>query len=204
MKKQILAAGFILATNLIFAQMSFGIKANAIYPTEKTSLKSIDETINTTINNNGKGYLGYNVGAFVKIKLGSTFFVMPEAYYTTFSKEYVINNNTTVKETTNRADVPVLLGLEVFKMLDVYAGPVAKYTLSTKNQWEDLKENGAKNFNLGYQMGVGLNVSNIIISLRYEGSFDDKQKEFINQNTNSSFKYDSGTSLLLAGVGINF
>ena len=45
MKKQILAAGFILATNLIFAQMSFGIKANAIYPTEKTSLKSIDETI---------------------------------------------------------------------------------------------------------------------------------------------------------------
>jgi hypothetical protein len=89
-------------------------------------------------------------------------------------------------------------------MLDVYAGPVAKYTLSTKNQWEDLKENGAKNFNLGYQMGVGLNVSNIIISLRYEGSFDDKQKEFINQNTNSSFKYDSGTSLLLAGVGINF
>lgn len=204
MKKQILAAGFILATNLIFAQMSFGIKANAIYPTEKTSLKSIDETINTTINNNGKGYLGYNVGAFVKIKLGSTFFVMPEAYYTTFSKEYVINNNTTVKETTNRADVPVLLGLEVFKMLDVYAGPVAKYTLSTKNQWEDLKENGAKNFNLGYQMGVGLNVSNIIISLRYEGSFDDKQTEFINQNTNSSFKYDSGTSLLLAGVGINF
>lgn len=129
---------------------------------------------------------------------------MPEAYYTTFSKEYVINNNTTVKETTNRADVPVLLGLEVFKMLDVYAGPVAKYTLSTKNQWEDLKENGAKNFNLGYQMGVGLNVSNIIISVRYEGSFNDKQKEFINQNTNSSFKYDSGTSLLLAGVGINF
>lgn len=69
MKKQIFITSFMLFANLSFAQMSFGIKANAIYPTEKSSLKSIDETINTTINNNGKGYLGYNVGAFVKIKL---------------------------------------------------------------------------------------------------------------------------------------
>ena len=89
-------------------------------------------------------------------------------------------------------------------MLGIYAGPVASYNLSTDNQWNDFKENATKNFTVGYQFGAQATISKLVLSARYEGAFSKDQREFIDNNTNTTIKYDSRPSLLIFGVGYNF
>jgi hypothetical protein len=89
-------------------------------------------------------------------------------------------------------------------MLGIYAGPVASYNLSTDNQWNDFKENATKDFTVGYQFGAQATISKLVFSARYEGAFSKDQREFIDNNTNTTVRYDSRPNLLMFGIGYNF
>ena len=89
-------------------------------------------------------------------------------------------------------------------MLGIYAGPVASYNLSTDNQWNDFKENATKDFTVGYQFGAQATISKLVFSARYEGAFSKDQREFIDNNTKTTVRYDSRPNLLMFGIGYNF
>lgn len=192
------------ASLMSFAQVSLGVKANLLYRSDSPSWTTIKNGTTTVFNEKGKNSVGYNFGLSAKIDTPLGIFLQPEIYYTTFKNKNTIDN-TTIEVKSNRVDVPVLVGYNILgKMLGIYAGPVASYNLSTDNQWNDFKENATKDFTVGYQFGAQATISKLVFSARYEGAFSKDQREFIDNNTNTTVRYDGRPNLLMFGIGYNF
>ena len=64
----------------------------------------------------------------------------------------------------------------------------------------------AKEFTVGYQIGVQSEIKKVILSARYEGAFSKDQRKFINDVAGSSqeINYDNRSSLFLLGLGYKF
>lgn len=202
--KKIISTALVSASLMSFAQVSLGVKANLLYRSDSPSWTTIKNGINDVTK--GKNSVGYNFGLSAKIDTPLGIFLQPELYYTTFKNEFTDPvTNTTIKAKSNRVDLPVLVGYNILgKMLGIYAGPVASYNLSTDNQWNDFKENATKDFTVGYQFGAQATISKLVFSARYEGAFSKDQREFIDNNTNTTVRYDGRPNLLMFGIGYNF
>jgi hypothetical protein len=115
------------------------------------------------------GRMGYHIGGFIRMG-GNMFFIQPEVLYTNTGGEIEERTGTgtvTYEASFNRVDVPVMLGLRFAEFFRIQAGPVASFLLSS-----DLEGNPDVNFNsttIGYQAGIGLDIANLIIDLKYEG-----------------------------------
>lgn len=202
--KKIISTALVSASLMSFAQVNLGIKANLLYRSDSPSWTTIKNGTTTVFNEKGKNSVGYNFGLSAKIDTPLGIFLQPEIYYTTFKNKNTIDN-TTIEVKSNRVDVPVLVGYNILgKMLGIYAGPVASYNLSTDNQWNDFKENATKDFTVGYQFGAQATISKLVFSARYEGAFSKDQREFIDNNTNTTVRYDGRPNLLMFGIGYNF
>ncbi|MGZ5211805.1 MAG: outer membrane beta-barrel protein, partial [Kaistella sp.] len=71
-------------------------------------------------------------------------------------------------------------------------------------QFDDFRENAKNDFTVGYQFGAQVQLKKFIINGRYEGAFTDDQRDFINNNTNQTIRYDSRPSMLILGLGYQF
>ena len=202
--KKIISTALVSASLMSFAQVNLGVKANLLYRSDSPSWTTIKNGTTTVYNEKGKNSVGYNFGLSAKIDTPLGIFLQPEIYYTTFKNKNTVDN-TTIEVKSNRVDVPVLVGYNILgKMLGIYAGPVASYNLSTDNQWNDFKENATKDFTVGYQFGAQATISKLVFSARYEGAFSKDQREFIDNNTNTTVRYDGRPNLLMFGIGYNF
>lgn len=202
--EKIISTALVSASLMSFAQVSLGVKANLLYRSDSPSWTTIKNGTTTVFNEKGKNSVGYNFGLSAKIDTPLGIFLQPEIYYTTFKNKNTVDN-TTIEVKSNRVDVPVLVGYNILgKMLGIYAGPVASYNLSTDNQWNDFKENATKDFTVGYQFGAQATISKLVFSARYEGAFSKDQREFIDNNTNTTVRYDGRPNLLMFGIGYNF
>lgn len=188
------------------AQISVSGKAHLLFPTSSASWKSISGSATEAYEKAGKNNVGFNVGLSVRANLPTALFLMPELYYTTFKNEITDPvTNTAIEAKSNRVDLPVLVGYNLLgETLGIYAGPVASYNLSTDNQYADFKENAAKEFTVGYQLGAQAKISSYIVSARYEGSFSKDQRDFISSSTKQNIRYDNRPSLFMAGIGYQF
>lgn len=189
-----------------FAQVKLSAKTNLLFKTDKPTWESIKGSAVTAYNESGKNNVGFNVGLSAKVNLPASLFLMPEIYYTTFKTDFEVPNaNTNIEVKSNRVDLPVLLGYNVLgDNLGLFIGPVASYNLSKDNQFNDFKENATKEFTLGYQFGAQVQIQKLIINGRYEGAFTKDQRDFINNNTNETIRYDSRPSLFMVGLGYQF
>lgn len=189
-----------------FAQVKLSAKTNLLFKTDKPTWESIKGSAVTAYNESGKNNVGYNVGLSAKVNLPASLFLMPEIYYTTFKTDFEVpNTNTNIEVKSNRVDLPVLLGYNVLgDNLGLFIGPVASYNLSKDNQFNDFKENATKEFTLGYQFGAQVQIQKLIINGRYEGAFTKDQRDFINNNTNETIRYDSRPRLFMVGLGYQF
>lgn len=189
------------------AQVSVSGKANLLFPTSSSKWKDISASATNAYENGGKNNVGFNFGLSAKVSLPGSFFIMPEAYYTTFKTEYTDStSNTTLEAKSNRVDVPVLLGYNLLgESLGAFIGAVASYNLSTDNQYNDFKENAKNNFTVGYQLGAQLQFRKMIVNARYEGAITEDQREFIdNSGTVQTIRYDNRPSLFIVGLGYKF
>ncbi len=204
--KKIISTALVSASLMSFAQVSLGVKANLLYRSDSPTWSNVQDGITNVYNDRGKNSVGFNFGLSAKINTPFGIFLQPELYYTTFKNEFTDpTTNTTIKAKSNRVDLPVLVGYNILgKMLGIYAGPVASYNLSTDNQWNDFKENATKDFTVGYQFGAQATISKLVFSAKYEGAFSKDQREFIDNNTNTTVRYDSRPNLLMFGIGYNF
>ena len=189
-----------------FAQVKLSAKTNLLFKTDKPTWESIKGSAVTAYNESGKNNVGFNVGLSAKVNLPASLFLMPEIYYTTFKTDFEVpNTNTNIEVKSNRVDLPVLLGYNVLgDNLGLFIGPVASYNLSKDNQFNDFKENATKEFTLGYQFGAQVQIQKLIINGRYEGAFTKDQRDFINNNTNETIRYDSRPRLFMVGLGYQF
>lgn len=203
---KILSIALLGATVFASAQVKLSGRANLLFKTDKPTWENISNTATGVYNESGKNNAGFNFGLSAKVNLPLSLFLMPEIYYTTLKSEFTEPiSNTTLEVKSNRVDVPVLLGYNVLgDTFGVFAGPVASYNLSTDNQFNDFKENAKNEFTVGYQFGAQVQLQKFIINGRYEGAFTDDQRDFINNNTNQTIRYDSRPSMLILGLGYQF
>ncbi|MCX8534526.1 outer membrane beta-barrel protein [Chryseobacterium luquanense] len=211
--KKIISAALIGFSVFASAQISLAAKANVAIPTSSASWKNFKTAASNTVEQNGKNITGFNVGLSLKIDLPTALYLMPEIYYTNFSNEVTVQNDvnaaqTTIKAKNSRVDIPVLVGVNVLgNLLSAYAGPVGSFNLAKSDNFDNFVQKvDAKEFTVGYQLGVQSEIKKIILSARYEGAFSKDQRKFINTVAGSSqeIDYDNRSSLFLLGLGYKF
>lgn len=105
MKKLFLLGFSLVALNTYAQNSSFGIKVGGVFNADDGVVK----TLNDTYEDHGKGSVGFQAGAMVRIKAGG-FFVQPELLYTSFKNEYDTPDGNSFEVGKRRMDVPVNLG----------------------------------------------------------------------------------------------
>jgi opacity protein-like surface antigen len=131
----------------------FGIKGGMNYNSNGQYFKDAEAIWGDPKNN-----LGYHLGIFGKINAGPVF-LRPEINYTNIKSEINL-----VQLETQRLDAPVLVGINLLgPLVSVFAGPSFHYYIE-----DELRDFEFDKFNAGYQFGVGLNLGNVGLDLRYE------------------------------------
>ncbi|WP_265426560.1 outer membrane beta-barrel protein [Chryseobacterium sp. YIM B08800] len=211
--KKLISAALIGFSVFASAQISLAAKANAVIPTSSASWKNLKSAATNAVEQKGKNITGFNVGLSLKIDLPTALYLMPEIYYTNFSNEVTVQNDvnaaqTTIKAKNSRVDIPVLVGVNVLgNLLSAYAGPVGSFNLAKSDDFDNfIQKVDAKEFTVGYQLGVQSEIKKLILSARYEGAFSKDQRKFINNVAGSSqeINYDNRSSLFLLGLGYKF
>ena len=151
----------------------------------------------------------YNGGVYGRLKIKLIgIFVQPELVYNTrgYNFDITANGKTyNIKQQAYYLDVPVLVGLKMFKFLRVYAGPNFQYLL--KNEITgvddvvalaiDLKKTDMKKANTGLQIGFGLDLSKFRVDVKYDFNPTDMGSPFSYQNQVQSIK----TSMVTIQLG---
>jgi len=147
----------------------------------------------------------YNGGVYGRLKIKLIgIFVQPELVYNTrgYNFDITANGKTyNIKQQAYYIDVPVLVGLKMFKFLRVYAGPNFQYLLKNEitgiDDIVDFKKTDMKKANTGVQIGLGLDLSKFRVDLKYDFNPTDMGSPFSYQNQAQSIK----TSMVTIQLG---
>jgi len=164
----------------------FGIKGGLNYNSNGQYFKNAE-----AIWGDPRENMGYHLGIFGKINAGPVF-IRPEVNYTNLTSE--INQ---VKLTTQRLDAPLLVGINLLgQVVSVFAGPSLHYYIN-----DDLRSFDYDKYNTGFQVGVGLNLGNLGLDLRYERILDGQTIDIDNVLTGSGdFRFQQ----LMLGLSLKF
>lgn len=172
----------------------FGVKAGANLSNLRGDAVYNSADPSVRIGNADTHLTGFVAGAFAR--LGSSLFIQPELLlsqkggtYNVF-RDGVSNEDNQVDVRFTNLDVPVLVGIRIGDVLRLNAGPIASLRMSENGGLRRaLNEVGAtsvednfKRATLGYQAGVGFDIGNLSLDLRYEGNFTN----IVDVNTDSS------------------
>ncbi|TDI69624.1 MAG: PorT family protein [Bacteroidetes bacterium] len=197
MKKAILTIMALLMINVIYGQFTLG-------PRVGFSSSSIDFdpfTIGGETISSGNATTGFHAGIFSRITLGFLY-IQPEALFTQSGGEIQLDDGVLndIREIEfNKLDFPVMLGTRFLKVLRVQAGPTLSLLLDAKvaGLEEEIKS-GYKDATIGYQAGVGLDLWNLVLDLKYEGNlstFGDELFGFATDQTNNQWILSVGFKL---------
>ena len=149
----------------------------------------------------------YNGGVYgrFKIKLIGVF-VQPELVYNTRGYNFnitepITNTTINIKQQAYYIDMPVLVGLKMFKFLRVYAGPNFQYLLKNEITGIDnivtFQKNDMKKANTGVQIGFGLDLSKFRVDVKYDFNPTDMGSPFSYQGKEQLIK----TSMVTIQLG---
>jgi opacity protein-like surface antigen len=191
--KTILKTGLLVFVLTLFYQQAnaqsgagFGIKGGLNFNSNGQYFKDAQAIWGDPLNN-----MGFNLGAFGKLPLGPVY-LRPELVYTHLKSEINRDNFT-----TQRLDAPVLVGINLLgPFLSVFAGPSFHYYLE-----DELRDFDFSKFNAGYQFGVGVNLGNVGVDLRYERVLSGQTVNIDNVITGSGdFRFQQ----LILGMSVKF
>lgn len=123
----------------------------------------------------GDSKYSYHGGVFARIKI-TGFYIQPEAYFNSVNGEYTDatdpNDVKTLEFNQNKIDMPILFGWKMGPFR-VNAGPVASFNLGDEIDFDD-SVSEYKSAVFAYQAGIGLDISKLIVDLRYEGNLSNQ------------------------------
>ena len=202
MRKSLLIAVFALIGITAFAQKDsgFGIKAGLNYNQNgDLSFKQV-ESAGADLIAGSDGKVGYHVGFYGKLDMPKIY-IRPELIFTKTKSSYDVEGGTNDYD-VSKLDLPVLLGYKIIGPLHIFAGPAFQYTLN--NDLEDVELDDVKNdFTIGAHFGVGVNLGNIGLDVRYERGFSENEAEIIGNNiADISGRVDSRPSQIIFGLSL--
>ena len=170
MKKFILVLATLTFSIAAYSQgFEIGIKGG-VNITAAGAVKDLVPGVDIASKNN------YNGGVYGRLKIKLIgIFVQPELVYNTRGYNFNITANGityNIKQQAYYLDVPVLVGLKVFKFLRVYAGPNFQYLLKNEITGIDnivsFQKTDMKKANTGVQIGFGLDLSKFRLDVKYD------------------------------------
>ena len=166
---------FTLTALLFFIGLSAKAQIFTIGPKFGVSNTTLSIKDNTSEFESGDARYSYHGGVFARIKIAG-FYLQPEAYFNAVRGEYINPNpavpdqDQTIEFNRNKIDMPILFGWKMGPFR-INAGPVASFNLNDEN---DASIEEYKNAVFAYQAGIGLDISKLIIDLRYEGNLSNQ------------------------------
>jgi hypothetical protein len=161
-----------------------------------------------SLSTNLENKTGYQLGAFARI--GRTIFLQPEVYFSAKEVNVDVLNSLTTNQgvvgfSQKSLDVPLLLGVKLGP-LRVMAGPVASYAISAstspdaavKSYFSGTSQDIINRSSFSYQAGVGFDILNLSLDLRYEGAMSELKNTVAVPN---GFTYSQKPSYYQATIG---
>lgn len=168
MKKLLFAALLVLGATQAFSQNGIGIKAGL----SSTKLDFDNEQFVPA-----DAQTGYHIGLFGRF--GGKVFIQPELLFTQTKGDFAFVPNgvsgnpapENYEAKFNRLDIPIMVGIRMFKVMRVMAGPIASVNINSelKNSVETVDNANFENATFGYQAGLGVDIGNLSVDGRYEG-----------------------------------
>ena len=161
-----------------------------------------------SLSTNLENKTGYQVGAYARI--GRMVYFQPEVLFS--AKEVnvdVLNSLTTTQGVVGFSqktlDIPMLLGVKLGP-LRVMAGPVASYAISAETSpdlaiqyyFRGTSQDIINRSSFSYQAGVGVDILNLSLDLRYEGAMSELKNTIA---VPSGFNYSQKPSYFQATLG---
>lgn len=187
----------LLAVVAFFAIGTLSAQEFSIGP--KIGISQGNVTVNGDGYSSGSSKFGYHAGLFARLG-GNSVYLQPEVLYTNRGgefKEEQGSGSVSYEATFNRLDVPVIVGFKLADFFRIQAGPVASFMMNSKvsgagsTALPDYKES-----TIGYQAGIGLDISNMIIDLKYEGPFGNVADRI------AGFETDQRQNQLILSLGL--
>lgn len=194
MKKVVLLITLVFAANIFAnAQFTLGIKGGL--SSSGVDVKNANNTV--TGLKDSDNITGYHIGAFTRVNL-SNLFIQPEAYFASSGgkleqNDFQNNNVDEIKARFNRLDVPILVGYKFLNVVRIQAGPVASVLVNSKLGDQNVKSY-LDNADWGYQIGAGLDISNLTLDVRYENL----NREYTSQTSS----FDMSNQQVIVSLGI--
>jgi hypothetical protein len=170
MKKVILALLIITIAPLAYSQeLEFGLKAglssDKVY---LSNLGSLDASV--------EGNTTYNFGAYGRLKIILVgLYVQPELMYNKRASNITVKDGAksyTFSHSANYLDVPVLVGLKMFKIFRIYGGPNFQFLVGQKTEFPSdvvaFKKSDLNKSATGGQIGIGLDLAKIRVDAKYD------------------------------------
>ena len=169
---------FTLTLLLFFIGLSAEAQIFTIGPKLGISNTTLSLKENAEKYQSGESKYSYHGGVFARIKI-TGFYIQPEAYFNSVNGEYTDatdpNDIKTLEFNQNKIDMPILFGWKMGP-LRINAGPVASFNLD--DEVDTSSTNSAvseyKSAVFAYQAGIGVDISKLIIDLRYEGNLSNQ------------------------------
>ena len=171
MRKTLLLAVIALVSISAFAQSGtgFGIKGGLNYGGNGDYFDSARDAYENPDKN-----VGYHIGFFAKT--GDRIYLKPELVYTSIKSGYDEDFK------MSKLDLPVLIGAKIIGPLNVFAGPAFQYIIDTDYEGITIGD-VENNFTVGLNIGVGVNLGNIGVDLRYERGFSENEVSILSANS---------------------
>ncbi|WP_291073307.1 porin family protein [Empedobacter sp. UBA5987] len=199
MKKLILTAIVGLAANFATAQnINFGIKGGAVFNTDKGK---VWEDAGNIFKKDGKASAGFQAGALARVSLAGIY-IQPELLYTQFKNEYDVDGQK-LNVTKKRMDIPVNVGKRFLGIGHIQAGPVFSYYFDDKLSVKDFTTAKQDEFNVGMQIGAGVEVSKLLFDLRYEFGLGKVGSDILN-GSNGQYRTEIRPQMLNLSVAYLF
>lgn len=166
------------------------------YNTDKGVLKSAGDAYR----NKGKGSMGFQAGAMMRIKAAG-FYVQPELLYTSFKNEYK-EMGETLEIKKDRLDIPLNVGKTfALGLVQVQTGPVLSFNLNDKANRGVGKADKKDDVSLGWQLGTGVNIKKLNLDVRYEFGLGKTTSKYLQGAAGTNFETKDRTNMLNISLG---
>jgi opacity protein-like surface antigen len=159
----------------------------------------------------GDAKLGWHIGLYTRIKI-SKLYIQPELLFSSTGGEIeVTQEGISTPELAeidlNKLDVPVMVGFYLVKSFRIFAGPTFSYLISDDIKGTELISDIRQNYNnatIGYQAGLGFDISRLTLDLKYEGNLSKLGNSVTIPGINETFNTDLRNAQFIASVGFRF
>jgi len=211
MKKTILIIAAITLVTTAQAQFfQIGLKGGI-----SSSKVQVDEAFSITEGTfkyeTGKAKLGWHIGLYTRVKI-SRLYIQPELLFSSTGGEIEVSGDGVstpelAEIDLNKLDVPVMVGFFLTKSFRIFAGPTFSFLISEDIKGTELISDIQQNYNnatIGYQAGLGFDISRLTLDLKYEGNLSKLGDSVTIPVINQTFSTDLRNSQFIASVGFRF